>query len=220
MFLLLAFVAFVAIVASCWFGGLWSTLLTLVNLLLAAMIATNFYEPAADYLDGIEPTFTYVYDFVCIWLLFLGSFAILRVGTALLSMYRVKFDIYTEMIGRPLVAMCLAGIFISFATFTIHLAPLTVSPFGFQREPDTVNLIIGPDNIWHGYIQYSSRYPMSAAREAWFLPEYDAPESEDDAARNCRVFDSTNIFIYKYHHRRADLSEASSLLIKSGSEFE
>ena len=46
---------FLICVAALWFQGLWSNVVTLINLLLAVMLAFNYFEPVANLLDGIEP---------------------------------------------------------------------------------------------------------------------------------------------------------------------
>ena len=51
-------------------NGLWTNTLTLVNVLTAGLVATNYFEPLADLLDKQEPSLTYVWDFLAIWLIF------------------------------------------------------------------------------------------------------------------------------------------------------
>src|SRR6185295_12831727 len=89
-----------ATTAALWFQGLWSAAITLINLLLAMLIATNFWEPVCSLIEGYGgKSLTYLLDFMVLWLLFGASFAILRAITDLLSSERVKFDLPVEMAG-------------------------------------------------------------------------------------------------------------------------
>ena len=50
-------------------SGLWSNTITLVNVLTAGLLATNYFEPLADFFEGRNSSFTYVWDFLAIWLI-------------------------------------------------------------------------------------------------------------------------------------------------------
>ena len=54
-------------------------------MLLAMMLAFNYFEPLAAMLDGMEPSYTYLWDFLALWGLFAISFGLLRVVTDMLS---------------------------------------------------------------------------------------------------------------------------------------
>jgi hypothetical protein len=97
MFLLLL-VIFAGTTAGLWFQGLWSGLVTLVNMILAMVIATSFYEPASSAIEGFgAQSWTYLLDFVVLWLLFFLAYSILRGVSDSLSTERVKFDPPIEM---------------------------------------------------------------------------------------------------------------------------
>ncbi len=66
------------IVSMTWSEGLWSNLLSMLNAFFAAIIATNVFEPAADFMDGQAPSLTYFWDFLMLWLIFGFVFGILR----------------------------------------------------------------------------------------------------------------------------------------------
>src|SRR6185369_17224397 len=104
LFLLLVLAGFTAGV---WFQGLWSAAITLVNLLFAMIIATSFYEPISTAIEGIGAAaqYTYVLDFVVLWLLFGIVYGILRAVTDALSASAVKFDLPVEMAGRSVLAL-------------------------------------------------------------------------------------------------------------------
>ena len=87
---MLIFIWFVCI-AFLWNEGMWSNCLTLINVLLAALVAMNYFEPVADFLDEKQPSYTYLWDYLSMWFIFFIAFAIARTATGLLSRTRVKF---------------------------------------------------------------------------------------------------------------------------------
>ena len=212
MIYLLSILIFLAIVAATWFMGLWSNLLTLINLILAAMIATNIYEPICDAIErsGGEGM-TYLLDFLILWGVFVVVFVLLRLGTDLLSKFQVKFNFVVELIGRSVLSIWIAITFLSFALFTLHTAPLPVTPFGgFQASPESKGL----DRLWLGFAQSRSRGAFAEFRNGWFLPEYKEEEHPKDAGKNRRVFDSKSDFIFKYHDRRRLFKEQEGFTVK------
>lgn len=212
MIYLLSILIFLAIVAATWFMGLWSNLLTLINFILAAMIATNIYEPICDAMErsGSEGM-TYLLDFLILWGVFFISFGLFRLATDLLSSYRVKFNLVVELVGRSVLSIWIAIAFLSFALFTLHTAPLPEVPFGsFQRGPESKGL----DRLWLGFAQSRSRGAFAEFRNGWFLPEYQEDEHPKDVGKNRRVFDSKSDFIFKYHDRRRKFMEQEGFTVK------
>ena len=223
MFTLLILLVFIIIVAATWFVGLWNNLITFVNLIFAGMIASCWFEPVADTLESQGmASYTFVLDFLCLWGLFFLVFGALRICTDIVSKVKIKFDFWTEIVGRSISSICIASFMICFFTFSVHLAPLSESPFGgsFQATPATRNVLgIGPDRMWLGYLQSRSRGAFAESRNGLFgmlnspATIYDDPEHERDAGKDRRVFDSNSDFIFKYHHRRQNFMQQESVRV-------
>src|SRR5436309_1931177 len=125
MLSLVLLVLFAIVAAAIWFQGLWSAAINVVNLLLAMMVATNFYEPVCTLLEGVGAgSFTYLLDFVVLWILFAFAFAILRAITDAISRTQVKFELPVEMAGRSLLALYCGWLFVCFSAFSLQMAPL------------------------------------------------------------------------------------------------
>ncbi len=77
LLLLAIFAGCVACLAT---GGLWSNFIMLVNVITAALLAVNYFEPLAGWLQGIDSSFMYVFDFVALWGIFGVSVGLLRAG--------------------------------------------------------------------------------------------------------------------------------------------
>jgi len=211
----LAITVIVLILLTTWFLGAWNNLITLVNTLFAAILASNFFEPLADLIDGGESSYTYLLDFVLVWVLFFASYAILRTATDLLSRFQLKFNVWLDRGLTTLFSMGTAGVFVCFMMFTFHMAPFPPGANDFQGQPNTVNFAGEPDKKWMSFLEYGSRGSMASAIDALLMPTYDADLlSGQDRELGIRVFDPKGDFVRKYFHRRQVLAEQESLRVK------
>jgi hypothetical protein len=197
-------VIFFVCVAMMWNEGMWSNSITFVNVVFAAMLATNYYEPVADWIEGEAPSYTYMWDFLSVWLLFVFGYTILRLVTDRTSLVRVRFKMPVEHTGRILFAALTSWVFICFACMTLHMAPLARTAFrgSFQSQPDSKNLNLGlislaPDRVWLGFMQSRSQGALST-------PD-DTATSSYPQDEGKRVFDPRGEFIFKYGTRRDNL---------------
>jgi hypothetical protein len=184
MLFLLLFLVLAATTAGVWFQGLWSGAVTIVNLLLAMMIATSFYEPVCNALEkiGAVASYTYLLDFLVLWVLFAIAFAILRSICEFLSPANVKFDMPVEMAGRSVLALFSGWLMVVFVTFSLQMAPLNAeSPLGAFATPNAKSFLgFAPDRMWLGFMYSRSR----------------------PAALGGQQFDPTADFPIRYHDRR------------------
>jgi hypothetical protein len=201
MLTLVLLLIFLIVAATCWLQGLWNSVVTLINLLLAMMLAFNYFEPAAQLIEGYEPSFTYLLDFLCLWGVFFLAFGILRVATDVLSRKRIMFEFWTETVGRSVIALWIAWLFVGFVCASLHTAPLGAHPMGFQRTPDSGNFLgMAPGRHWLAFMQSRSRGALSRGESD---PARLSPVREDENLK-VRVFDPESRFILKYHQRRVD----------------
>ncbi len=178
------------------------------------MIATNFWEPVADTLESRFPTYTYVLDFFAQWGLFFLAFGVLRLVSDLLTRYQLNVDLWVELLGRSVLSIAIAWVFLCFALFTLHTAPLAPGSLGFQEHADSKNFGLGPDRMWLAFVQSRSRGALADFQQSPGAPEYDAARLHpDDRDLNCRVFDSYSDYIYQYHHRRDVWSQEEQLRV-------
>jgi len=173
-----------ATAAGVWFQGLWSAAVTLVNMLLAMIIATSFYEPICAALEriGAVGTYTYLLDFIVLWLLFAIVFGILRSISDLLSSTNIKFDMPVEMAARSVLALFCGWLMVVFVAFSLQMAPLNAdSPLGAFATPNAKSFLgFAPDRMWLGFMYSRSR----------------------PAALGGNQFDPNADFALRYHDRR------------------
>ena len=58
--------------------GIWTNLIRFFNLIFSGLIATTYFETLAGTLEGMAPTFTYLLDFLSIWLIFIVYLQLLK----------------------------------------------------------------------------------------------------------------------------------------------
>ena len=192
------------VAALCWWQGLWSALLTLINTIFAALVALNYFEPIATRLSNASPSYAYLWDVVVFWMLFAFSFAFLRVFTDLLSRKNVTFNIWVDRVGRTLVSLWIGWIFVGLVCLSLHIGPLPPHPLGsFQKTPTSGNFLgFAPGRQWLAFLHSRSRGALSrgSSRAAAF---------PQDAGM--RVFDPRGQFIIKYYHRRVQFESKPGL---------
>ena len=197
---------FVLVIATTWWGGLWGNFVTLINFFIASLIASSFYENVATKMATKMPDYAALMDFISLWMLFVISFVLLRILTDSLGAYKLKFDKITELVGRSVLSVWIACLFVAFTTFSFHMAPF--HPDDFQSDPESATLGIGPDRMWLAFIQSRSRGALSASTASNSLAPKYWPSSlhpDDDGLENVRVFDPYAGFIDYYHAKRARL---------------
>jgi hypothetical protein len=181
--------------------GMWSNAITLFNVIVAGLLATNLFEWAAGVLERWGPSYTYYWDFLALWGLFALFMAILRGATDLISKVRVRFRKITDQIGSPLLAACIGWVMICFTAMTLHTAPLARDFMGGSFRPEEkLFLGLAPDRKWLAFVQTLSRGTFSRAATAQDLREEPAWQEE-----KTRTFDPRSEFMPKYATRRANL---------------
>lgn len=193
MMFLLLLVIFAAVTAAMWFQGFWNGMVTLVNLILAMVIATSFYEPASTAIEGFgAQSWTYLLDFVVLWLLFFVAYSILRSATDSLSTERVKFDLPIEMGGRSVLAAICGWIVVCFVAFSLHMAPLnSPTPLGAWSTPSSRTFgPVSPDRLWLGFLHSRSQGALAG-----------------------NIFDPDGEFMLKYHDRRDKYAKEQAMRV-------
>ena len=203
------FLVFIVCIAMMWTEGMWGNALSFVNTIFAAMIATNYWEPLADLIEEQLPSYTYLWDFLSIWLLFAITFGISRAITDTLSKHKVRFKLPVEHGGRAFFAAATGWVLICFTTTTLHMAPIPQVPFGgsFAQDPDHKCLFgLAPDRLWLGYMQSRSRGALSRGDES-----ASSPHKED---KGKRVFDPRSEFMMKYAVRRGNYAVEKEMRVE------
>lgn len=199
LFPIMLTVVLVAVIASLGREGLWSNLITLFNMILAAMLATNFYDTAAAALVKSVPSAAYFADFACIWLIFALALAVFQTATQQVSKVRVKFVKQLDAAGSWILAVWTGWVLVCFFTMTLHMAPLAREFMWHGFTPELrMYMGLAPDRKWLGLIHKLSQEGFCRLASKEELPKYTFdPEARFIpmwAARRQRYADAQGVF--------------------------
>jgi uncharacterized membrane protein required for colicin V production len=195
-------VIFLGILATLYTEGMWGNAIQLINTVTAALLATNFYEPASRWIEGMSSSFksyTYCWDYLMLWGLFALFLLIFRTLTDKICHVKVRFLKIADQIGSVIFACLVGWVFVGFTLFSLHTAPLAKNFLfeGFQSD-GRMMLGLAPDRAW---IQFA----RSVSKGAY---------ARDPA----QVFDPFGKFQSKYELRREEIEKHvikdKTLLIK------
>ena len=206
---ILMLVIFAACVGTLWAEGMWGNAVRLINVVIAALLATNYFEPVADWIQGQGDWFlsaTYLWDFLALWGLFVIFMVVFRAFTDLLSRVKVRFLTIADTAGGIFFSVWVGWVMVCFTTFSLHLAPLDRVCLGDSFKPENKMLMWGPDRQWAAFVQKVSRGPFSrTAASSKELAEYgNAAKDHESEAKLC-VFDRNGKLLMTYATRRARL---------------
>ncbi|HID78612.1 MAG TPA: CvpA family protein [Planctomycetaceae bacterium] len=201
IFPLLLVAILLACAASVYREGMWGNALNLVNVILAGLIAFNFFEPLAKWLEDIMPSFTLFHDFVALWLIFCLSLLVLRMATTYVSRTKVRFLAVADRIGSGAFALLVGWVMVCFTTASLHTAPLARKFLWGGFNPEKRMMFgLAPDRQWLGLVRMVSAAGLGRGEE--------------------HRFDPNGAFIVKYAAFRSAVEEVAgsgSLMTRSGS---
>lgn len=182
--------------------GTWCNTIRLINVIIAALIATTSFEGVANLLDGSGEwlaSFTYAWDFLALWGIFALYMAVLRGATDYVSKVKVRFRKIHDQVGSAVLAACIGWVMICFTTTSLHTAPLGRNlMLGSFRPENRMFLGLAPDRKWLAFVQGLSRGSFSSRATA-----EDIREEPAWAEDKTRTFDPRSEFMPKYATRRA-----------------
>ena len=178
--------------------GLWSNTITLINVIVAGLVAFGFYSPVALWVDeSLNGQFTYLVDFVSIWVLYVVTMVILRFFSNALSKTRMRFKNPFDKVGGPLMALFAAEVLVGFVLATLHTAPLKEGAIAYEdSEVATASGFMNPDLAWLRFVErVSSPQALGASGGAQF---------------------SAKSFVKIYRDHRKKFEAAPSLKVRRG----
>lgn len=162
IFAVLVFVLFGACVALTFSEGTWGNAIRLIVVVTAGLLATSFWEPMAEMLEGISAGPTYWYDFFSLWVIFSVSVVLIRLLTDSLSKYSVRFLSLADKIGSLIFSALTAWVMVCFISFTLHTAPMGEKFLRGGFDADTSMCYgLAPDRQWMGFVNLVSRGSLS-----------------------------------------------------------
>ena len=200
-------VIFAACLALLYQDGMWGNAVRLINVVTAALLATNYFEPVAAYLDGLQPSYTYLWDFLALWGLFAVFLVIFRAATDSISRVQVRFLKIADQIGSVIFSAWIGWVLVCFTAFSLHLAPLGREFLGGSFKPEERVEKNGAELYWLGFMQGVSRgsFCRGLSEAETTGNKYATRQEKNAAEANLAVFDRTGELLPKYTTRRSRL---------------
>ena len=167
-------------------GSLWDNLWAWINVILAGMLATNYFEPLAEFCESsISSNYHWYWDQLSFWFIYCVAVTMLRMFCEAFSPVRIKFRVPVEMAGKAVFALLAGWTLMCISAFTLHMSATEMTAWGgaFMEKPDDETLF-GSDVLWMAFA-----HKMSGP---------DGPISIDDAHQ----FDKEGLYRVKYGLRR------------------
>lgn len=157
--LLLAVVALVAwCVAS---DGAFSAGITFLCVLLAGIVAMNFFEPVAIFIERNIPSIARVADVAALVGIFIAATFALRLGTEQIVKLYVELIPLAHDILRWVFGVATGYVTMAFLLTALHTAPFEREFLGFRAERANLFNIAAPDRQWLGFTQYLTEHSFA-----------------------------------------------------------
>ena len=153
---------------------MWSNALRLINVILAALVAMNYFEPLARKLEEWQPSYAYCWDFLALWALFGVAVVVFRAATDALSRVKVRFLKIADQIGSGVFAAAIGWVLVAFTLTTLHTAPLGEHFFfGAFQGGEPMFLGTAPDLQFLYFAQNQSVGALCNSVDGGFSPKND-----------------------------------------------
>ena len=148
--------------------GLFTACTMCINVLLAGLIAFNFFEPLARLLeDQVVGTFLEGYgDAVCIVLIFSLALFGLRTVTNQLANIEIDFPQIPQRLGGAIFGMATGYLISGMLLTTFQTLPFHVNFLGFNPEYEEgmmVRRVLPPDRVWLALMHRAGSYAFANA---------------------------------------------------------
>ncbi len=157
--------------------GVLTAITTLVNVVLAGLVAFNFYEPLAGELEKMfKGTFLAGFeDAIVLFVLFAGSLGILRAVTNNLALSELELPALVQQVGSAGVALVTGYFLAGFLVCTYQTLPWDEKFMGFYYTADPagggMRKVLPPDRVWLAMMHRASAQPLSQDGAVTFDPQ-------------------------------------------------
>lgn len=157
--ILIAIVAGVAFMVSN--DGAWSAGVTFLSVVLAGLIAMNFFEPAALLLNKTYSEWNDRWDVIALVGLFIALVFAFRMGTEKIAPTYIQVPGFVDTIGRYGFGLAAGYVTMAFLLTALHTAPLPREFLGFRPERANLANLAAPDRQWLAFVQYISEKSLA-----------------------------------------------------------
>jgi len=157
--------------------GLLTSLSNLVNVVLAGLVAFNFFEPLSGELEKmVQGTFMENFeDGLALLILFAPILGLLRVLANNLANTDLELPALLQQIGSILVSLVTGYLAAGFLICAFQTLPLSENFLGFEYMNDAATpayrRVMPPDRVWLSMMHHLGQGPLSQEDSKTFDPE-------------------------------------------------
>ncbi|SRR5712692_2806084 len=157
--------------------GLATAFAMFCNVMLAGLIAFNFWEPLADLLDPpLSRSFFAGYeDAICLTALFGVSFALLRLATNTLSRAMIDFHPVAQLAGGAFFGLATGYLLAGFLVCIFQTLPWHENFWGYepnwQANQSGLDAVLPPDRVWLSMMHRAGEAGFSRGDRLTFDPQ-------------------------------------------------
>jgi hypothetical protein len=206
--LILFTIIIMAAVAYAYLGeGLITGSLMCFNILLAGLIAFNFFEPLADMIERwtAGSDFADYVDALCLVVLFCLALGLLRLLTNSLQPLQIDVQGVVQSIGGAAFGLVAGYLVSGFLVCVLQTLPLHENFMGFTPtyEPASgVRDFLPPDRVWLGLMQYAGDHGFAAPEPPRRIRPPLPKDLANDSIDHSATFDKYGTFELRYARYR------------------
>jgi uncharacterized membrane protein required for colicin V production len=172
--------------------GLWGAALMFFNILFAALITFNFYEPAAALIVQNMPQASGYADTACMLTIFIVTLFILRIVTESIAPAMVRFPKALYQLGRFFFGFAGATLTVAILILAFETSPVHKKVFGVMDYDFKPPFNQGIDRYWLAFFQHTTGAVFA---------DYRSP-TVDRVYGNARVFDPRGEWLIQHQNAR------------------
>jgi hypothetical protein len=196
------------LVAYCfWREGLLTACTTCINVLIAGLVAFNFWELIADLLDPLfqETVVAGYEDALCLVALFALTLGLLRWVTNSLANRQLEYHPVLDQGGRVVLGLLTGYLIAGFLVCVLQTMPLPddfmqFTPGSDPNEVSAIRRVLPPDHVWLALMRRAGSYPFAFFEDEDFGKQ-NGHEPETVTERY-RTFDKYATFELRYFRYR------------------
>jgi hypothetical protein len=149
-------------------NGLFTAAAMFVQVILAGLIAFNFWEPVADMLDSSfqRTMLAGTEDLIALATIFCIALGVMRTVTNRLAPELLDFHGYTQQIAAGVVGLLTGYLVAGFLVCGVQTLPLDEKFLGYEpRGPSAtesgLTSLFPPDRVWLAMMRYAGAYPLT-----------------------------------------------------------
>lgn len=141
--------------------GAWSAGVTFLSVVIAGLLAMNFFEPVALLLSNSLPAYDSKMDMVALLGIFSMAVFLLRLAGERMAPVYIQVHALVEQAGRWGFGLATGYVTMAILLTALHTAPVPREFYGFTPERNNFLGVAAPDRQWLAFTQYVTEHAFA-----------------------------------------------------------